>query len=109
MAARKNLTHPQVVRDRIRTSQLVNRLEKFVLGEKEQGADVSLTPAQVQAALGLIRKRLPDLAAVEHNGEIAQRHYVAELPLQQITGGEWLRLQNESLSGDPNPAHSLPS
>jgi hypothetical protein len=35
MAARKQLWHPQIVRDRIRTSQLVNRLTDHVLGKVE--------------------------------------------------------------------------
>ena len=69
MAVRKHLSHDTKTRDRIRTSQLINRLEKFVLSEKEQDAKVELTPAQVTAALGLIKKTLPDLAAVQIAGD----------------------------------------
>lgn len=61
MATRKNLSHDARTREKIRTSQLINRLEKFVLNEDE----VSLSPAQVSAALGLIKKTLPDLAQVD--------------------------------------------
>ncbi len=65
MAARtKRLYHPEEVRQKIRTSQLVNRLNAFVNGE------IELTPAQVTAALGLIRKTMPDLSAVAHSGVI---------------------------------------
>lgn len=75
MAVRKHLSHDTKTREKIRTSQLINRLEKFVLSEAD-GANgkVELTPAQVTAALGLIKKTLPDLAQVdgnmEHSGKI---------------------------------------
>jgi hypothetical protein len=64
MAVRKRLFHPEEVRQKIRTSQLVNRLTAFINGE------VELTPAQVTAALGLIRKTMPDLSAMAHSGMI---------------------------------------
>lgn len=75
MAVRKHLTHDQKTRDKIRTSQLINRLEKFVLSERDENeCDVQLSPAQVSAALGLIKKTLPDLAQVDgnmtHKGEV---------------------------------------
>ena len=69
MAVRKHLTHDEKTRRRIRTSQLINRLEKFVLSERdENNCQVDLTPAQVSAALGLIKKTLPDLAATTVSG-----------------------------------------
>jgi hypothetical protein len=64
MAIRKRLFHPEEVRQKIRTSQLVNRLQAFINGE------VELTPHQVSAALGLIRKTMPDLSAMAHSGMI---------------------------------------
>jgi hypothetical protein len=51
-----------MVRDKIRASQLVNRLEDHVLVETE------LSATQVSAALGLLKKCVPDLAATEHSG-----------------------------------------
>ena len=73
MAARKHLSHDTKTRDKIRTSQLINRLEKFVLNEDA----VELSNAQVSAALGLIKKTLPDLAQIdgslEHKGEVVAR------------------------------------
>lgn len=53
------------IRDRIVNSQIAERLVKHALGE----ADMSAT--QVQAAMGLLRKVLPDLAASEvtHKGQ----------------------------------------
>lgn len=66
----KHYKHSDKARDKIRTSLLINRLEKFVLCEDEQGAKVELTPAQVTAALGLIKKTLPDMAAVAVDGKL---------------------------------------
>lgn len=73
MAARKHLSHDTKTRDKIRTSQLINRLEKFVLSETEQDAKVELSPAQVTAALGLIKKTLPDLAQVDSTVDLTAK------------------------------------
>ena len=67
MAARKNrgtLDKPwdDKVRSKIQTSMLVNRLTGYVKGE------CTLEAGQVTAALGLLRKSLPDLSAVELGG-----------------------------------------
>lgn len=78
MAARKNLSHPEKVRERIRTSQLVRRLTKHVLGK------VEMEPTQVTAALGLLKKTLPDLSAVEHTGSITREPTRDEL-IERIT------------------------
>lgn len=64
MAVRKNLSHPELVRQRIQTSQLINRLTDHAFGE----CDMSAT--QVSAALGILRKSLPDLTAVSHSGSL---------------------------------------
>jgi hypothetical protein len=79
MAVRKNLSHPEKVRERIRTSQLVNRLTDHAFGKCEMSA------TQVTAALGVLKKSLPDLSAVEHSGEIKNRD-VSDEPL---TAEEW--------------------
>lgn len=69
MAARtKKIRHDGETRAKIQTSQLINRLEDHVLGK------VDMKPTQVTAALGLLKKSIPDLSAVEssieHSGEI---------------------------------------
>ena len=56
--------HDDFTRDRIRTTQLVNRLTDHALGDDE-----IMTDSQVRAALGLLKKSLPDLAAHAHTGE----------------------------------------
>lgn len=73
MAARKQLSHDAKTREKIRTSQLINRLEKFIFNED----GVDLSKAQVSAALGLIKKTLPDLSQVDgsmaHSGEVVAK------------------------------------
>lgn len=64
MAARtRKVRHDDFTRQRIQTSQLVNRLTDHVNGS------VELSASQVTAALGLLRKSLPDLANVQHTGD----------------------------------------
>jgi len=58
MAERKNLSHQAIVRERIQTSQLINRLEGHALG------DIEMTQSQMKAAEILLRKSLPDLSSV---------------------------------------------
>lgn len=59
MAARKTKHLSEEHRLKIQTSQLINRLTSFING------DVKLEAAQVTAALGLLKKSLPDLAATD--------------------------------------------
>jgi hypothetical protein len=60
MAARTNrIKHDPKTIEKIRSSQILNRLIDHVLGENE------MTSSQVSAGLGLIKKILPDLAAVQ--------------------------------------------
>lgn len=69
MAARtRRVFHDDETRKKIQASQLVNRLRDHALGE------VDMTPTQVTAALGLLKKALPDLQATELSGEIAVSH-----------------------------------
>jgi hypothetical protein len=63
MATRKILSHDTQTREKIRTSQLINRLESHAFGE------VELTQTQVRAIEILIKKTLPDLASVELTGD----------------------------------------
>ena len=83
MARRKMLFHPNYVREKIRASQLINRLHKFAFGE------ISLTMTQLRAIEILLRKSIPDLAAAEIRSEQTYR-YVVELP-PVLSRDEWLR------------------
>jgi len=77
MARRKMLFHPNYVREKIRASQLINRL-----------GEISLTRTQLRAIEILLRKSIPDLAAAEIKSEQTHR-YVAELP-PVLSKEEWL-------------------
>jgi hypothetical protein len=64
MAARtRKAKHDDFTRERIRTTQLVNRLEKHALGE------IAMEPTQVRAIEVLLRKSLPDLSNVQLSGD----------------------------------------
>lgn len=85
--------HSEVVRDRIRTAMLLNRLTNFVLGR------IEMAPHQVTAALGLLKKTVPDLQAIEHSGTIIEEvHTVSAEPL---TPEQW----QETYGGDAQRSH----
>jgi hypothetical protein len=89
MAKRKMLFHPDYVREKIRASQLINRLHKCAFGE------ISLTMTQVRAIEILLRKCVPDLAAAE------QKHrYVVEVP-PVLDRDEWQRKYGHNPSLPP--------
>ena len=67
-----------MTRAKIQTSQLVNRLNAFALDDTET---VRMTSDQVRAALGLLRKTIPDLAVTSHTGEGG-----GPLTIQVVTG-----------------------
>jgi hypothetical protein len=58
VAARLRKTHQDDVRNKIQTSQLINRLQNHALGK------IDLDATQIKAIEVLIRKTLPDLSAV---------------------------------------------
>ena len=60
--ASRSAAYAEAVRARIRAGGIVDRLEKHVLGKVEMSA------SQVSAALGLLKKVVPDMASVEHSG-----------------------------------------
>ena len=63
MAARnRKIRHDENTRDKIRAAQIINRLYGHVMGE------VELDAAQVSSAKTLLSKVLPDLKAVDING-----------------------------------------
>jgi hypothetical protein len=64
MAARLNPQHDARTRLKIKTSQLVNRLQNFALGVD----GIAMSREQVRAALGLLAKTLPDLQSVALTG-----------------------------------------
>ena len=81
MPARKRTWTPDIVRKRIQTTMIVNRLTDHIHDKVEMSA------TQVTAALGLLRKVLPDLAVTDVNldGEIRNRD-ISDKP---FTAEEW--------------------
>lgn len=57
--------------EKIQTTKIINRLEKHILAKNKDSAD-HMTQSQVTAALGLIKKVHPDLAAtkVDMSGDV---------------------------------------
>ena len=66
MAARKHIAVDENTRKKIQATQLIKRLTDHVL------TDLELSSTQVTAALGLLKKTLPDLSSVDMSGEIDQ-------------------------------------
>ncbi|MGB1215028.1 MAG: hypothetical protein ACPG4X_16800 [Pikeienuella sp.] len=65
MAKRKQLFHPDEVKKKIQTSQLINRLQKNALSDDE-----TMTPGQIASANSLLDRVVPKLKAIEHSGEV---------------------------------------
>ena len=73
-------THLDLCRQKIQTTQLLNRLQANALGE------ITLDSVQQRSIEILLRKALPDLSAIEHSGEVAQPY--AQV-LDPIPNAEW--------------------
>lgn len=83
MAVRKQLWHPDEVRQKIQTSQLINRLTNHALSDTGPIMDAS----QVKAAQILLGKAIPDLAAIEHSGpDGGPIHTISDRPMSD---DEW--------------------
>lgn len=62
MAVRKQLSHDTRTREKIQTSQLINRLQDNAFGK------IELTQSQLKSIEILLRKSLPDLTTVTLEG-----------------------------------------
>lgn len=62
MAARVNPELTERWREKIRLSQIINRLDQCAVGE------INMTPSQLKAADMLLKKLVPDLNRTEHSG-----------------------------------------
>lgn len=63
MAARLNRLHQDSVREKIKVSNIIDRLEKHVEGE------IELSATQVTSARILLDKSIPNLTATELSGQ----------------------------------------
>ena len=92
MAARiKKIRHDEETRAKIQTSQLINRLTDHVLG------NVEMKPTQVTAALGLLKKSIPDLSSADNTTEVVHR-FVARVPNKATDSETW---QQQNLPPTP--------
>jgi hypothetical protein len=102
MAVRRDLYHPEEVREKIKTSQIINRLNLFVRGK------ISMAPHQVTAALGLLKKTMPDLTAVALSGhlEMTKADELADSLLAHIaTGGSAGATGQAPSPNEPSEVH----
>ena len=71
MATRISPRHDLATREKIKTSQLVNRLQGFALEEDDPqtGKPIVMSKERVNAAIALLKKTLPDLVATTLSGD----------------------------------------
>ena len=75
-------SYAEKVRARIKAGGILDLLQKHISGKRK------MEQSQVAAALGLLRKVVPDVSAVEHSGEVTQNH-VARIPAVQQNSEQW--------------------
>ena len=93
MPARLNPKQDQRSRTAIQTTQLCKRLNAFALGENDPQTDkpLEMTDGQIRAALGILKKTLPDLQATTLDGQLGINAVgelltaIAERPGHRIT------------------------
>jgi hypothetical protein len=87
------------IKEKIRTNQIIQRLHRFVDGE------VDMPGPAVTAALGLLRKVIPDLASIAHSGEVTLKP-AHELSDDQLAGIAAIsRKGTVEAEDDPPPLH----
>lgn len=77
---RKGFKMTEEHRHKIKASNILNRLEKFVMGVD----GVEMAPHAVTAALGLLRKVMPDLASIEQRIENVQPFAVLPSEIESV-------------------------
>lgn len=82
MAARINRKHQETVREKIKASQLINRLTNHALGDLKKPMDAT----QVTAALGVLKKALPDLSSSEVMATIKTQESAIDLLQRGLAG-----------------------
>lgn len=84
MATRLDKRQSEQTRQKIKTSQLVNRLSAFALSEEDPqtGRPVEMTPAQVKAATTLLDRVMPRLQSIE--GDLGLTNMTHEQRLKQL-------------------------
>jgi len=107
MAARKRrIRHDEDTRAKIQASQLINRLTNHVLGElkDKDGNVLVMESSQVTAALGLLKKVLPDLSSTNVQGDVFNYHYVVDT--EPMSEDEWENQYSDGLATTGRSAES---
>lgn len=85
MPARVNkIRHDGNTRAKIKVAKIIERLDKLIAGT------IEMKPHAVTAALGLLRKVLPDVNSVEISGEITTSK-VIRTPMIATDNASWLK------------------
>jgi hypothetical protein len=82
MSARYTKHQTEACRAKIKTTQLINRLQRHIAGK------LDLSPTQVRGIEILLNKTLANLQQAEHTVEV--KSYVARLPEPAPDAGAWL-------------------
>lgn len=64
----KNAPYPEIARDRIKSTLLIDKLQNHIL----EGEEHPMSKTQVSAAIALLKKTVPDLQSIEavHKGDV---------------------------------------
>ena len=100
MAKRKKPFHPDHVRQKIRATQLINRLMALIDGK------ITLSISQVRAIDILLKKVLPDLAQTHIASEVQHRYAVEVPPL--LTKDEWQKKYRVTRQEEPPALEPVP-
>jgi hypothetical protein len=92
--AKSTKAHRESTIERIRNTQIVNRLIAHAMGE------IDMSASQVAAAKTLLDRYLPIMKSVEMEAEVSTRKPTAD-PYFTADPEEWRKS-----AGDHNPAHS---
>ena len=98
MAARVNkIGHSEATREKIKADRIIERLSCYFFGEADRTGKVpALDKTQVLVGLGLLKKIIPDVQAVQHTGEITTT-YVARIPQVPDTTDQWENKHSHNL------------
>ena len=108
--ARLNPRQDERCRSAIQTTQLCKRLNSFVLGleDPQTRLPVDMSDLQVRAALGLLRKTLPDLAMTQVETSGGGNHLHLHLEAAMEVSKQMLQQPKRTITIEPQ-AQDAPS
>ena len=83
--------HSAGVRQKIRTTQIINRLQDYFEGKVVRGKPVELTTGQIRTAEILLSKTVPNLASIESFNQTE----VSVISTEPITESAWAKMHAE--------------